>query len=285
MRSELADVLSAADATIGRGEVLEAHGDLRVGVDLGTAYTVLVAVDERGTPVAGSSRFAQVVRDGVVVDFVGACELVAELKAEVEGRLGRVLDSAATCYPPGVGRGEVRAVGHVVEASGMTCTALVDEPTAANSVLRLRDGAVVDVGGGTTGTAVLAGGRVTATMDEPTGGIHLTLVIAGALGVSIEEAEQRKTDPGQQAALLPVVRPVLEKIGSIVAAHIDGHRVESIHLVGGTSAFPGMPEIVAEACRVPTSVPGNPLFVTPLGVALHDARGAVSNLSTARMTG
>ena len=285
MTPRLAEVLAAADATIGRGEALEAHGRLRVGVDLGTAYTVLVAVDERGMPVAGSSRFAHVARDGVVVDFAGACALVAELKAEVEGRLGRPVDAAATCYPPGVGRGEVRAVGHVVESCGMECTALVDEPTAANAVLGVRDGAVVDVGGGTTGTAILADGRVIATMDEPTGGTHLTLVIAGALGISIPEAERRKTDPAQQAALAPLIRPVLEKIGSIVAEHVAGHHVESVHLVGGTSAFPGMPEIVEEACGIPTFLPGNPLFVTPLGVALHDARGAAPAPATARITG
>ena len=266
----LDDLLAAADAVITGGHVGDAEGHLRVGVDLGTAYTVLVVVDERGLPIAGASRFAHVVRDGVVVDFVGACALVAELKAEVEGRLGRPLEAATACYPPGVGLGERRAVGHVLESCGLECRALVDEPSAANLVLGVTDGAVVDVGGGTTGTAILSGGEVLTTMDEPTGGTHLSLVLAGGLGIDLAEAERRKTDPAEQEALAPLVRPVLEKIGSIVAGHIAGHQVDSVHLVGGTSAFPGMAAIVQEACGVPTTVPATPLFVTPLGVALHD---------------
>ena len=40
-----------------------AAGKLHVGVDLGTAYTVILAVDEAGQPVAGEYQFAQIVRD------------------------------------------------------------------------------------------------------------------------------------------------------------------------------------------------------------------------------
>jgi ethanolamine utilization protein EutJ len=47
-----------------------------VGVDLGTAYTVLAVLDEEGTPIAGEYRFAQVVRDGLVVDFIGAVDIL-----------------------------------------------------------------------------------------------------------------------------------------------------------------------------------------------------------------
>jgi ethanolamine utilization protein EutJ len=39
-----------------------------VGVDLGTAYTVLVVLDEHKRPLAGRYQFAQIVRDGLVVD-------------------------------------------------------------------------------------------------------------------------------------------------------------------------------------------------------------------------
>ena len=40
----------------------------------------------------------------------------------------------------------LRAVQHVIEATGMDCTGLVDEPSAANAVLQLRDGVVVATG-------------------------------------------------------------------------------------------------------------------------------------------
>ena len=52
------------------------QGNLRVGVDLGTAYTVLVVLDEAGNPLAGEYQFAQVVRDGLVVDYWGAVNLL-----------------------------------------------------------------------------------------------------------------------------------------------------------------------------------------------------------------
>ena len=44
---------------------------LKVGVDLGTAYIVLVVLDEENNPVACEKQAAQVLRDGVVVDYTG----------------------------------------------------------------------------------------------------------------------------------------------------------------------------------------------------------------------
>ncbi|MFU8839580.1 MAG: ethanolamine utilization protein EutJ [Nitriliruptoraceae bacterium] len=273
-RLGVTELLEAAAAVHGQAPGLAAVPDagtsLHVGVDLGTAYVVVAVVDGDGTPVAIASRFANVVRDGVVVDFAGAAAIVTELVGEVQQRLGRELTTAAATYPPGVPVAEVRACRYVVEAAGLTCTTLVDEPTAANAVLRVRDGAVVDVGGGTTGIAVLRGGQVIAVADEPTGGTHVSLVLAGGLGISLEEAEQVKTDPDRQAALFPRVRPVFERIATIVADHLDGHTVEQVHLVGGTAAFPGMPEVVATRTGLPVTSPVHPLLVTPIGVALHD---------------
>ena len=246
------------------------RGPVHVGVDLGTAYTVLVVLDETCQPVAGEYRFAQVVRDGLVVDFVGAVELLQTLKNRVERRLGFELTHAASGYPPGVPRAEVRATANVLQAAGFECTGLIAEPSAANNVLQVRDGAIVDVGGGTTGVAVIRDGQVVYTADEATGGTHFSLVIAGAKNISFEQAEEIKKDPRQQPELFPLVRPVMEKVATIVRRHIAGRRVETIYLVGGTVAFPGMAGVVEEITGVKTLVPGEPLFVTPLGIAMHD---------------
>jgi len=246
------------------------RGPVHVGVDLGTAYTVLAVLDENYQPIAGTYQFAQVVRDGLVLDFVGAVELLRRMKARVEERLGFELASAASGYPPGVPLAEVRATANVLRAAGLECTGLVDEPTAANNVLQIRDGAIVDVGGGTTGIAVFRDGQVVYTADEATGGTHFSLVIAGAKNITFEEAEEMKTDPRQQAALFPVIRPVMEKVGAIVRRHIAGHNVETLYLVGGTCAYPGMDAVVQEYTGVKTIVPGAPLFITPLGIAMHN---------------
>jgi ethanolamine utilization protein EutJ len=268
----LESILARAEAVIAR-EAAPAgayRGPVHVGVDLGTAYTVLAVLDDHRQPLAGAYRFAQVVRDGLVVDFEGAVALVRALKARVERRLSFALTSAASGYPPGVPLAEVRATANVLRAAGLECSGLLDEPTAANNVLQVSDGAIVDVGGGTTGVAVLQNGQVVYTADEATGGTHFSLVIAGAKNLSFERAEELKKDPRQQPALLPVVRPVMEKVATIVARHIRGYPVETIYLVGGTVAFPGMAEVVEEGTGVKTRVPGAPLFVTPLGIAMHN---------------
>jgi ethanolamine utilization protein EutJ len=158
----------------------------------------------------------------------------------------------------------------VVEAAGLACTGLVDEPTAANSLVCLKNGVIVDVGGGTTGIAVVENGEVIYTADEATGGTHFSLVIAGAHDISFEEAEKLKIDPGKQPELYPVVKPVLEKVASIVARHIEGYHVPEITLVGGTSAFYRAAEVVEDYTGISTWVPDHPALVTPIGMAMHN---------------
>ena len=227
-------------------------------------------LDQNCEPLAGEYQFAEVARDGLVVDFFGAVEILKGMKTRLESRIGRELTQAATAYPPGIPQAEVRALANVLEAAGMNCTALVDEPTAANAVLAVQNGAIVDVGGGTTGVAIVKNGAVVYTADEATGGTQFTLVVSGNLDISFEAAEARKIDPAQQQSLFPALRPVMEKVGSIIARHTAPYDVEHIYLVGGTSSFPGMAQVIEEYTGIPTTVPAHPMFVTPLGIAMND---------------
>ncbi len=278
MNPNLASLLTKTDRVMtelnaGRANVGTSRSSserIHVGVDLGTAYTVLVVLDHEYQPIAGTYQFAQIVRDGLVVDFIGAVDLLRKMKSQVEERLGFTLTSASTGYPPGVPQAEVRATANVLFGAGLDCTGLIDEPSAANNVLQINDGAIVDVGGGTTGIAVLKDGKVIYTADEPTGGTHFSLVIAGSTGKSFEEAEVLKKDPKEQTRLFPVVRPVMEKVGTIVRRHIRGNKVDRIYLVGGTCAYPGMAQVIQEVTGVETALPGNPLFITPLGIAMNN---------------
>jgi ethanolamine utilization protein EutJ len=248
-------------------------GKIKVGVDLGTAYLTVAVLDENDRPLTGEYQFAQVARDGLVVDFVGAVDLVKNMKDRIERRIGRELTHAASGYPPGVPRVEVQSTAYVVEAAGMTCSELIDEPSAANALVRLQDGAIVDVGGGTTGIAVVENGQVVYTADEATGGTHFSLVIAGARDIPFEEAERLKVDPAQQPTLYPVVKPVLEKVASIVARHVQGYQVPEIALVGGTSAFYRAAEVIEEYTGIRTWVSEHPALVTPIGMAMQDKPG------------
>ena len=245
-------------------------GRVYVGVDLGTAYTVLAVLDAEKRPLAGRYQFAQIVRDGLVVDFIGAIKLLKKMKAEIEAELGFQLEHAATTYPPGVPLAEVKATRNVLIGAGLECSNFVDEPTGANALLQISDGAVVDIGGGTTGVAIVKDGEVIYTADEATGGTHFSLVVAGAMNIPFLEAEKIKTDPKQSRMVASLVYPVMQKVGSIVARHIADYDVETIYLVGGTSSMEGIDAVVADITGVKTVTPVHPMFVTPIGVAMMD---------------
>ena len=66
-----------------------------------------------------------------------------------------------------------------------------------------------------------------------------------------------------------MVRPVLQKMGTIVRNHIAGRGVAAVHLVGGTCCLQGMEDVIARETGLPVYKPANPLLVTPLGIALN----------------
>ncbi len=242
---------------------------LFVGVDLGTAFVVLVVLDGQKKPLACAMEFAHVVRDGLVVDYAGAVDVVRRLVAEVEAKLNLKLKNAAIAVPPGTSARTCTTHRYVVEAAGLEVTGTLDEPTAANAVLQISNGAIVDIGGGTTGLSIFKDGKVIHTADEPTGGTHVSLVISGNAGIPVAEAEKLKRDFSKHKEILPVVKPVIEKMAFIVKNHIEGFDVEDIYLVGGTCCLTGMEQIVAKETGKNVIKPYNPLLITPLGIALN----------------
>lgn len=241
---------------------------LYTGVDLGTACIVLAVMDENYQPVAGAYRYADVVRDGMVVDYIGAITIVKELKAELEEQLGEELIYAAAAIPPGTDALDGGAIKNVVQGAGFELTNVLDEPTAANQVLAIQNGAVVDIGGGTTGISIIKNGEVLKVVDEATGGTHLTLVTAGAYKFSFSEAELYKRDQSNHQELLAVLKPVVEKIATIITEQIDGFEIDALYLVGGTACLTGIEKIIEAKTNIKTYKLLNPMFVTPLGIAL-----------------
>ena len=155
---------------IGEPAELSPGEQLFVGVDLGTAYIVVVVVNAERKPVACALEFAQVVRDGLVVDYTGATRIVRKLVQQLGERLGRELELAAIAVPPGTGERECATHRHVVEGAGLTVTSVLDEPTAANAVLGVENGVIVDIGGGTADIAVISlGGTVVSTSVKTAG--------------------------------------------------------------------------------------------------------------------
>ena len=241
---------------------------LKVGVDLGTAYIVLVVLDEENNPVACEKQAAQVLRDGVVVDYTGALRIVRSLKEKLEARLGTELVNCAIAMPAGT-ESSVKTHQYVAEGVGFEVTNILDEPSAANSIYQIENGVVVDIGGGTTGLAILKDGKVIQTEDEPTGGTHLTLVLAGNYHVSFQEAEAIKQDYSRHKEILPVVKAVIEKMASIVNRYIDKSQTDAIYLCGGTCCLTGIEDIFEKETGIRTIKPANPFLVTPAGIAMN----------------
>lgn len=255
---------------IGHAEKVRENEKLHIGVDLGTAYTVMVVLGEDFRPIACEMEFAQVIKDGLVVDFLGAQKIVRRLKEKIENQINLELTHAATAIPPGTQRADAKSHMYVIEGTGMEVIEILDEPTAANNVLNLQNGAVIDIGGGTTGVSILKNGQVIHTYDEATGGTHLSLVLAGRYGISMEEAEEFKKKKKNRQEVLMATRPVLEKMATIVKKQIDPYHVEEICLVGGTSLADGIEKIFQDICQTKVIKPKNPLLVTPLGIAMAD---------------
>ncbi len=267
--------LSKLQALIDSGECAPYSGPLKVGVDLGTANIAIVVLDSENNPVTGITYPSTMVKDGVVVDYLNATRVVSHLKAQLESRLGQSLNCAATAIPPGISDGNTKVIVNVVESAGLDVSAVIDEPVAAASALGIADGGVVDVGGGTTGLSILKKGQVIFSADEPTGGTHMTLVLAGALNLSYDEAESMKKQPSEESKIFAYVRPVIEKMATLTARWLVQTPADKIYLVGGASSFSQCVDVFSKATGCEVIQAPYPLLVTPYGIAMHATPCAV----------
>ncbi|WP_461212858.1 ethanolamine utilization protein EutJ [Lacticaseibacillus sp. GG6-2] len=246
----------------------------KVGVDLGTSSIVLVVVDDDDQPVFAASEDANVVRDGLVVNYGEAVAITKRLKAQAEAALQVSLLAAAGAIPPGTIGNNKAVVGHVLEAADMAVVGIFDEPTAAAVALGVQDGVIVDVGGGTTGISVLADGEVVFAGDEPTGGTQITLVLAGRLGLTLAAAEAMKRLPAQEETVFPIIQPVIDKVATITEQFIQQAPVSPsvIYLVGGATDFSQSVTAFQQRFEISVVQPHQPRLVTPLGIAMSVAQ-------------
>lgn len=237
----------------------------RVGVDLGTASCVLVVLDD-DRPVWVESAGSGALQDGVVVDFAKAVTTVRELRDRAGDALGTELSTAATAYPPCIPVADARACTYVCETAGFDEVTLVDEVSAAQRTLEITDGVVIDVGGGSTGVGVFRDGRLERLDDRPGGGHHLDLVLAGALGVDVAEAEQFKRE--RPAEALPILTPGLHRIAESIRAMTRGTDADlPLHLAGGALMIPRAGDVLAQYLQRNVVTHPHALLITPLGIA------------------
>ncbi|WP_274373230.1 MULTISPECIES: ethanolamine utilization protein EutJ [Synergistales] len=266
--------LEACAEALESPRALASWKELYLGFDLGTTNLVVVAVNEEGFPLSAVLESSQSsVRDGVVVDYWAAVQGMRKALERLSRKLGvtELKAVGAAAYPPGISAKTAKICANVVETLGFDCLGLYEEPTAAAVALNMERGAIIDIGGGTTGISVLDEGQVLYTADEPTGGTHMTLVLAGSRGISFDEAETLKRDRNEQRRFAPVLKPVLEKMATIARDHLErsGHLGGMpIVLVGGGADLPGAEEILSSVVGHRVDLAPEPLLVTPLGIAL-----------------
>ena len=146
---------------------VQVEGPIHIGVDLGTADVVVMAVDDNGMPVSAFLEWATVVRDGVVVDYHGAITIVKRLVSMTEERLGRKITEASTSYPPGT---DARLSINILDAANLRLVSTADEPSCLARLARLDRAAVVDIGGGTSEVAVISLGGIVSAKSVRVGG-------------------------------------------------------------------------------------------------------------------
>ena len=271
---DVVNFLGVLEKSLHQEQPLNKFNKLYLGFDLGTTNLVLVALNEDGEPVSAVMEASgSSVRDGVVVDYMGALHGMQKCLDRLHSRLGDFEAIGAAAYPPGISIKTAKVCSNVVESLGYDCGGLYEEPVAAAESLAFKDAAIVDIGGGTTGISVLQDGKSVYTADEPTGGTHMTLVLSGNMGISFEEAEQvkRNPDPARKRMLVPILKPVLEKMGSIIKNHLEisGYfgKVPVI-VCGGGAVLPTAEEILSNAVGDKVVLAPSPLLVTPAGIAL-----------------
>jgi rod shape-determining protein MreB len=186
-----------------------------IAIDLGTVNTLVyvsgrgivleepsaIAIDRRTGRVAAVGEAADVLagkdpqdidvvhplRDGVIADLDAATAMLQGFLRRVRLRRGLLRASAVVCVPSGATWVERRSLAAAVEAQRPRCTVrLVDEPVAAaaGAGFGRSDGSgafMVDIGGGTTEAAVLAGGHVVRVRSLRVGGNAMDEAIVHAV--------------------------------------------------------------------------------------------------------
>ncbi|HEX3923335.1 MAG TPA: rod shape-determining protein [Streptosporangiaceae bacterium] len=150
----------------GRGIVLDEPSAIAIDRATGRVAAVGHAADALAGKDPEDIDVIHPLRDGVIADLEAATAMLQGFLRRARLRRGLLRAAAVVCVPSGATWVERRSLVAAVEAQRPRCTVrLVDEPVAAaaGAGIGLADGTgafMVDIGGGTTEAAVLAGAHV-----------------------------------------------------------------------------------------------------------------------------
>jgi len=307
----------------GRGLVLEEPSAIAIDSTTGSVTAIGTAADVLSDKEPQDIKVLHPLRDGVIADLEATAAMLHGFLRKARPRNGLLRPRALVCVPSGATWVERRSVAAALDARRPRYSVqLIDEPVAAaaGAGFDLSAGAggfVVDVGGGTTEVAAVAGWRVVRAQSLRMAGNAMDEAIVntarGELGLilSSRAARQLKTTLGLSgepegwaetvgidaarrtprvervsgemvaAALEPVVaaiaRAVQEVLSDIPSGIAEDVVRGKIRLAGGGALLPGLPERVEAMAEIGVTVAEDPLRCV--------VRGAAALLEVGRKSG
>jgi rod shape-determining protein MreB and related proteins len=191
----------------GRGLVLEEPSVVALSRADGKVAAVGAAADALSGKEPEGIDVVWPLRDGVVADYEATALMVNALWSRMHPYRGLMRPLALVCVPRGATWVERKAVVSIMREQRPHCAVrLIDEPLAASAGAGANpastDGSfVVDVGGGTTEVAVVAGGRVVRARSHRVGGNAMDEAVHQAVKAEFGLSLGRRTSERLKIAL------------------------------------------------------------------------------------
>ena len=316
IRGSLAIDLGTVNTLIwvgGRGIVLDEPSTIAIDSANGSIVAIGGAAEALAEKQPQEINVIHPLRDGVIADLDATAEMLHGFLRKAGTSGGPLRARVLVCVPSGATWVERRSVAAALEARRRYSVELIDEPVAAaaGAGLDLAAGAggfIVDVGGGTTEVAAVAGWRVVRAQSLRMAGNAMDEAIVnavrGSLGIIVSQraARQLKVELGltggpdgwAEAVGLDAARrtPRIEKVpGDLVAAALEpvvaaiGRTVQEVlsdipaglaedvvrgkvRLTGGGALLPGLASRIEELAEIGAIVTEDPLRAVIRGAAL-----------------
>jgi rod shape-determining protein MreB len=303
----------------GRGLVVEEPSTVALDKATGRVAAVGNAAASLAGKEAPDVAVINPLRDGVIADMEAATAMLQAFLRRARVRAWPLRPDAMVCVPTGATEVERRSIPAALQARSPHCrVTLVDEPVAAAAGAGVDpaggEGAfIVDIGGGTTEVALVAGGRVVRAQSLRLGGNAMDEAIVHAaraelgLVLGVRAARRLKMTVGltggetgfAEAVGVDAVRrtPRVEDVpGRLVAAALEdtvGTIVEAVRdmlsdvppdlaedvvrgkvrLAGGGALLLGLASRIETLAGIPTVVVDDPLRCVVRGAAAILAHG------------
>ncbi len=296
----------------GRGLVVEEPSAIAIDRDTGRVTAVGRAADTLAGKDPLDLEVIHPLRDGVIADLEAATAMLQAFLHMARVRRFLLRPSAVVCVPSGATEVERRSLAAAAAAPRPRCQVrLIDEPVAAaaGAGFDLADGTgafIVDIGGGTTEAAVVAGGHLVRAESLRLGGnamddaivhavkdefglllgrnaarsLKMTLGLADSTGwmevvgidaarrtPRVEEVPGRLVAAALEQPVATIVSSVQEMLSDIPPNLAEDVVRGKIRLAGGGALLPGLAYRIEATSGIPAVVVDDPLRCVVRGAA------------------